>query len=74
MISNKKNVVITAGVRTAVGTLGGSLKNIKSHIYEIQKSLWGHDTRSTELEIYTPLGVYILIFIKMAFGTYSLSS
>ena len=32
MKSYKKNVVITAGVRTAVGTLGGSLKNIQSHI------------------------------------------
>ena len=32
MKSYKKNVVITAGVRTAVGTLGGSLKNVQSHI------------------------------------------
>ena len=32
MKSYKKNVVITAAVRTAVGTLGGSLKNIQSHI------------------------------------------
>ena len=32
MKSNEKNVVITSAVRTPVGTLGGSLKNIQSHI------------------------------------------
>ena len=31
MKSNKKNVVITSAVRTAVGTLGGSLKNMQGH-------------------------------------------
>jgi len=32
MKSNEKNVVITSAVRTPVGTLGGSLKNIQGHI------------------------------------------
>ena len=31
MKSNEKNVVITSAVRTPVGTLGGSLKNIQGH-------------------------------------------
>ena len=30
--TNEKNVVITSAVRTPVGTLGGSLKNIQGHI------------------------------------------
>jgi len=32
MKSNEKNVVITSAVRTPVGTLGGSLKNVQGHI------------------------------------------
>ena len=32
MKPNEKNVVITSAVRTPVGTLGGSLKNIQGHI------------------------------------------
>jgi len=32
MKSNEKNVVITSAVRTPVGTLGGSLKNIQGHM------------------------------------------
>ena len=31
MKSNKKNIVVTSAVRTAVGTLGGSLKNMQGH-------------------------------------------
>ena len=31
MESNKKNIVITSAVRTAVGTFNGSLKKMKGH-------------------------------------------
>ena len=31
MNSNKKNIVITSAVRTAVGTFNGSLKNMQGH-------------------------------------------
>ena len=31
MESNKKNIVITSAVRTAVGTFNGSLKNMNGH-------------------------------------------
>jgi len=31
MKSNEKNIVITSAVRTAIGTVGGSLKNMQGH-------------------------------------------
>ena len=31
MSFNKKNVVITSAVRTAIGTFGGSLKKMQAH-------------------------------------------